>query len=67
MMAQKSGVTSETIIKMAEWAVSFAFAAKKVKTVWSNPVVKYGTYILIIAYLLKWFGFTDGLFFTKPF
>jgi len=64
-MAKKMGVSSGFIIKMLEWFVSAVYGYKKIKPV--LPVIKYGLIVLVVAYLLKWFGLTQGLFFMSPF
>lgn len=64
-MAKKMGVSSEFVVKMLEWFVSALYGYKKVKPV--LPVIKYGLIILVLAYLLKWFGFTQSLFFLSFF
>lgn len=55
-MAKKTGVSSDTIVKLLEWFVSAVYGYKKIKPV--MPIIKYGLIILVVAYLLKWFGIT---------
>ena len=62
-MAKKMGVSSEFILRMLEWFVSALYGYKKIKPV--IPVIKYGLIVLVVSYLLKWFGFTQGLFFMS--
>ena len=64
-IAKKAGVSSETIVRLLEWMVGAIYGYKKIKPV--VPVIKYGLIILLIAYLLKWFGVTQGLFFMSVF
>lgn len=64
-IAKKTGISSETIVKIMEWFVSATYGYKKIKPV--VPFIKYALIILAVAYLLKWFGLTQGLFFLSPF
>ena len=64
-IAKKAGVSSDTIVRLLEWVVSAIYGYKKIKPV--VPVIKYGLLILLVAYLLKWFGVTQGLFFMSGF
>jgi hypothetical protein len=55
-IAKKAGVSSDTIVRLLEWVVSAIYGYNKIKPV--VPVIKYGLLILLVAYLLKWFGVT---------
>lgn len=55
-IAKKAGVSSETIVRLLEWVVSAIYGYNKIRPV--VPVIKYGLLILLVAYLLKWFGVT---------
>lgn len=57
----------DTLIKCLEWLVSAGMAYKKVKNVVTNPIIKYGLLVLVVSYLLYWFGFTKDLLFMMPF
>ena len=64
-VSKQVGISPETIIRLMEFCVSCAHGYKKVKP--AMPVLKWGLIALVIAYLLKWFGVTSGLFFLMPF
>jgi hypothetical protein len=64
-ISKKMGVSSGVIVTMLEWFVSAVYGYKKIKPI--VPVIKYGLIILLVAYLLKWFGLTQGLFFMSVF
>ena len=64
-IAKQTGISEGTILTTLEWLVSAAYGYKRVKP--ALPIIKYGLIILIVAYLLKWFGVTSGLFFMMPF
>ena len=60
-------MSADTMIYMAEWMVSCAFFYKRFKWIWETALIRYGIIMVVLAYLLKWFGFTEGLFFMKIF
>lgn len=66
-MAQGMGMNADTLIKVLEFLVSCAYGFKRVKGIVFNPIVMLSFAILIISYLLKWLGFTNGLLFMMPF
>ena len=55
------------MIRVLDWLVSAGKAFKKVKTVVTNPIIKFGLIVLVASYLLFWFGFTKDLAFMMPF
>jgi len=57
----------ETLVRILDFLLKMVYCLKPVKAVVSNPIVKYGLIILVISYLLKWFGFTNDLLFMMPF
>ena len=64
-VAGQVGISPETLVRVLEFFVSCAYGYKRVSP--AVPFLKYGLIILVVAYLLKWLGFTEGLFFTAPF
>lgn len=66
-IAKQTGMSSDTLLKVLSFLVNCAHGASKVKSFFSNPIIYYGFLILVISYLLKWFGFTDDLLFMMPF
>jgi hypothetical protein len=54
-MAKQTGLSSETLMRGLEWLVSLARVYTKVKP--ALPVIKYGLILLVVSYILKWFGF----------
>ena len=54
-MSKQVGVSNETVIRGLELFVWFAKVYNKVKPV--LPFVKWGLIILVLSYVLKWFGF----------
>lgn len=66
-MAKQMNISPENMIKVLEWLVTAGKAFKKVKTVVTNPIVKYGLIVLVLSYVLYWMGFTRDLAFMMPF
>ena len=66
-MATQMNISPDNMIRVLEWLVSAGKAFKKVKNVVTNPIIKYGLIILVVSYLLFWFGFTKVLLFMVPF
>ena len=66
-MASQMNISPENLIRVLEWLVSAASSFKKVKSVVTHPVIWYGLIILVVSYLLFWFGFTNDLAFMMPF
>ena len=65
-MAKQTGMSADTLLRVMSFFISCAGMYKKVKTVFNNPIIYYGTIILIISLLLKWFGFTKDYLFMMP-
>jgi hypothetical protein len=66
-MAKSMGMNPETLIKVLEFLVSCAYGYKKVRGFFAHPIIMVSLAVLVISYLLKWFGFTAELLFMMPF
>ena len=66
-IAKQVNAEPETLVRILDFLLKMVYCLKPVKAVVSNPIVKYGFIILVISYLLKWFGFTNDLLFMMPF
>ena len=66
-MARQVNMSPDTLISVLDWLASAAVAFSKVKRVVGNPVIYYGLIILVVSYVLFWFGFTKDLLFMMPF
>ena len=60
-------MNGDTLIRVLEFLVSCAYGYKRVRGVLINPIVMVSLAVLVISYLLKWFGFTTELLFMMPF
>lgn len=60
-------MNGDTLIKVLEFLVSCAYGYKRVRGFFFHPLIMLSFAVLIISYLLKWFGFTSGLLFMMPF
>ncbi len=66
-MAKSMNMNPDTLIRVLEFLVSCAYGYKRVRGVVFNPIIMVSLAVLVISYLLKWFGFTAELLFMMPF
>ena len=61
-MSGQTGMKADTIISMLKGIVKLVYILKPIKRVLTNPIVYYGLIIMVISYVLKWIGITNGHF-----
>ena len=66
-MAKQMNISPDNLIRVLEWLVSMGGVFKRIKDFVTNPIIKYGLFILIISYVMYWLGFTKDLMFMMPF
>ncbi len=66
-MAKQVNMSPDTLLSILDWMASAAGAYSRVKRVVANPIIYYGLIVLVVSYLLFWFGFTKDLLFMMPF
>jgi hypothetical protein len=66
-VAAQTGMSADTLIRVLEFLVSCAYGYKRTKSFIMHPIVLLSLTILIVSYLLKWFGFQKELLFMMPF
>ena len=60
-------MSPETLLSVLSFLINCAWFYKKVRDFVTMPLIKYSLIILVVSYLLKWFGFTKDLLFMMPF
>ena len=65
-IAKQTGMAPETMIKVLEFLVNCAYGMKRVKSFFTNPIIKYGLMFFILSLILKWMGFTQNYLFMVP-